>query len=323
MSKRGKIFAALTAVPLICAQIVLGSAVCFAQEPDTQAGSDGYCVISTSAVPEEGGSTKGGGVFRQGDTVTLTATPSDGWKFLYWEKQSQSSSGQSQYGSLAEKFMQPLAEINDVFQWSSGTQASSGTSQSDRVYSAQCVLRAEKNVSYAAYFEKDGAAASPQTSTSKQEASSSQNERATAPPPASGIGTVGANDAASVQRNIALRYVAEAGGTISGAADQQILSGADGQSVTAKPNDGYKFVSWSDGLKTPARQDLKVEESRTLTALFESTAPAQNTALADTSTPQPGTGDDFPRAMLFVIALLGVCLSVFFLHRYQCAKAGG
>ena len=54
-----------------------------------------------------------------------------------------------------------------------------------------------------------------------------------------------------------LTYTADTGGTLTGTSPQTVNYGADGATVTAVPNTGYHFVDWSDGVLTPARQDLK------------------------------------------------------------------
>ena len=46
--------------------------------------SELYSVIATSAVPAIGGTTSGGGVYANGDNVTLSASPNDGDAFAGW-----------------------------------------------------------------------------------------------------------------------------------------------------------------------------------------------------------------------------------------------
>ncbi len=65
-----------------------------------------------------------------------------------------------------------------------------------------------------------------------------------------------------------LTYTAGANGTIAGAASQTVAYGANGTPVTAVPNVGYHFVSWSDGVLTAARTDLNVTANISVTASF-------------------------------------------------------
>ena len=65
-----------------------------------------------------------------------------------------------------------------------------------------------------------------------------------------------------------LTYTAGANGTISGISPQTIIHGGSGTEVTAVPNTGYHFVSWSDGVLTAARTDINVTADITVTASF-------------------------------------------------------
>jgi hypothetical protein len=65
-----------------------------------------------------------------------------------------------------------------------------------------------------------------------------------------------------------LTYTAVAHGTISGASPQTVSHGGNGTLVTAVPNAGYHFVSWSDGVSTAARTDTNVTANHTVSATF-------------------------------------------------------
>ena len=65
-----------------------------------------------------------------------------------------------------------------------------------------------------------------------------------------------------------LTYTAGANGTISGTTPQTVNYGASGTAVTAVPNTGYHFVSWSDGVLTATRTDTNVTADHTVTASF-------------------------------------------------------
>lgn len=61
------------------------------------------------------------------------------------------------------------------------------------------------------------------------------------------------------------------GGVISGTAVQQIYSGEITTEVTAVANEGFRFVSWSDGVTTPTRNDSPSSDLE-VTAVFEELA---------------------------------------------------
>src|SRR5450830_1277675 len=63
-------------------------------------------------------------------------------------------------------------------------------------------------------------------------------------------------------------YTAGVNGTISGTSPQTVNQGASGTVVTAVPNRGYHFVSWSDGVATAARTDTNVTANINATASF-------------------------------------------------------
>ena len=65
-----------------------------------------------------------------------------------------------------------------------------------------------------------------------------------------------------------LTYTAGPGGSIVGTNPQTVDYGTDGTLVTATPNTGYHFVSWSDAYPTAARTDLNVTANVNVTATF-------------------------------------------------------
>jgi len=65
-----------------------------------------------------------------------------------------------------------------------------------------------------------------------------------------------------------LTYKAVAGGAISGPASQKVCGASSGLPVTAVPNDGYKFVEWSDGKKDAVRTDAGGAANAEFTANF-------------------------------------------------------
>ncbi len=72
----------------------------------------------------------------------------------------------------------------------------------------------------------------------------------------------------NVNGSCTLTYLAGAGGTISGTTPQIVAYGGAGTQVTAVPNAGYNFGSWSDSVATAARTDTNVTANKSVTASF-------------------------------------------------------
>ncbi|MES2919982.1 MAG: LamG-like jellyroll fold domain-containing protein [Verrucomicrobiota bacterium] len=70
-----------------------------------------------------------------------------------------------------------------------------------------------------------------------------------------------------------LTYNAGANGTVGGPTPQTVNHGSSGTAVTAVPNSGYAFASWSDDSTANPRTDTNVTASLTVTANFTATGP--------------------------------------------------
>ena len=75
-----------------------------------------------------------------------------------------------------------------------------------------------------------------------------------------------------------LNYTAGENGSISGTTTQTVQHGQSGTEVEAKPNEGYKFVKWSDGVATAKRTDTNVQANLSVKAEF---AKSSTTGLFD------------------------------------------
>lgn len=64
-------------------------------------------------------------------------------------------------------------------------------------------------------------------------------------------------------------YSAGEGGSIQGKTEQEVKYGENAEEVTAVPDEGYKFIGWSDDIETAERQDLNVRRELTVEAHFE------------------------------------------------------
>ena len=85
-----------------------------------------------------------------------------------------------------------------------------------------------------------------------------------------------------------LTYAAAANGTISGTSPQTVTYGASGTTVSAVPNTGYGFTSWSDGSTANPRTDANVTSNVNVTANFAAN-PAAVVALT-----LPANGSSYP-----------------------------
>lgn len=65
-----------------------------------------------------------------------------------------------------------------------------------------------------------------------------------------------------------LTYLAGPGGSVQGDAVQHVANGASGAQVTAVPESGAEFISWSDGRTDNPRLDTGVNDNLTITASF-------------------------------------------------------
>ncbi len=83
-------------------------------------------------------------------------------------------------------------------------------------------------------------------------------------------------------------YTVSEGGYIEGDSDQEIFHGMGTQTVKAIPTSGYKFVGWSDGVKTAERSDI-VYGDMTVTALFEQESAITKTYILTYSAGEGGT----------------------------------
>ena len=68
---------------------------------------------------------------------------------------------------------------------------------------------------------------------------------------------------------LTVTYQAGDGGTIEGDSSQTVFWGEPSRAVTAVPEEGYRFVGWSDGEMSAQRQEPEIEDDFSVTALFE------------------------------------------------------
>jgi len=76
------------------------------------------------------------------------------------------------------------------------------------------------------------------------------------------------NTGSSSTPKYVLSYIAGANGKITGTTSQDIYYGSNATTVTAIPNTGYYFVTWSDGILTAERTDTNIIANKSITATF-------------------------------------------------------
>ena len=74
---------------------------------------------------------------------------------------------------------------------------------------------------------------------------------------------------AIISNGASVEYNATEGGTILGELIQKTPWGQSTSEVVAIPNEGYRFIGWSDGYKGTTRSDILEAESSTITARFK------------------------------------------------------
>lgn len=94
----------------------------------------------------------------------------------------------------------------------------------------------------------------------------------------------------TVYPHVTLEYTARTGGTITGESLQSFHWGDNGTSVTARPDPGYHFVEWSDGVQSDTRQDINVTQDINVAALF-AMDPTPTPTPIPTLTPHPDDSD--------------------------------
>ncbi|XBB67686.1 InlB B-repeat-containing protein [Nocardioides sp. WV_118_6] len=84
-----------------------------------------------------------------------------------------------------------------------------------------------------------------------------------------------------------VRYLAGAGGSVTGDADQTVDHGTGTTAVTAAPDAGFQFVRWNDGSTANPRTDAAVVADLTVTAEFETSIALAAQGHTSGSVPDP------------------------------------
>ena len=224
-----------------------------------------YTVL-VSASPEAGGTVSGGGTYTENTSVTITATPNEGYHFVEWQVLSGGVSIEN------NSFIMPAAEvcIQAVFEADTYTvtlNANGGTINSGDVtsytYGVGAVLPTADNMSYTGHtfngwYEDSSFSGSPVTAISATDTGDKTFYAKWVPvKPGAQSYTV------LVSAN------PEAGGTVSGGGTYTENTYV---TVIAAAKEGYRFAKWTEdgsAVSDSADYAFTVTADRTLTAVFE------------------------------------------------------
>lgn len=72
-----------------------------------------------------------------------------------------------------------------------------------------------------------------------------------------------------VKATYEVTYKCSDGGTLHGIISQTVAYGKDSSEIIAVPDEGFKFLKWSDGVAEPSRSEMSVTRNIELTAIFD------------------------------------------------------
>ena len=107
----------------------------------------------------------------------------------------------------------------------------------------------------------------------------------------------------TIENSHTVRYIAAEGGYIDGETEQLVEDGGSSDVVIARPNSGYEFAGWSDGVSAAGRRELYVHNNITVTAYFTPTG--GTTDPNDPSDPPTEAPDDKKTYTLHYTASVG------------------
>lgn len=205
--------------------------------------------------PGDGGTISGDRdqtVFEGEDGTPVTAIPNTGYRFVSWSPGGSTDAGRTDRNVTEDlAFTANFAKLTYTLTYTAGT---GGTITGE---TPQTVA-----------YNEDGTTVTAKPDNGYRFASWSDGHP-TASRTETGV-TADLSVTANFARTFTLTYTAGTGGTITGDASQTVDQGGNGTTVTATPNVGYRFVSWSPGGSTVAsRTDTNVTANITATATFE------------------------------------------------------
>ena len=196
-----------------------------------------------------------------GGSISSTATPSAGYKFVKWSDNKTTAArtdsnvrADATYTATFEVI--PVETVTLTYTAGANGKITGTTPQTINKGASGTAVTATPNTGYKFVKWSDNKTTAARTDTNVQASA-----------------TYTATFEILPADKVTLTYIAGSGGTISGTATQTIDKGASGTAVTATPNTGYAFEKWSDNKTTATRTDTNVQVSATYTATFKSTSP--------------------------------------------------
>ena len=226
--------------------------------------------ISTSSSPTAGGTTGGGGLFDNGTSATVTASPAAGYRFVNWTEGATSVSTNSSYTFSVSANRTLVANFAQQFTIStSSSPTAGGTTGGGGLYDsgASATVTASPAAGYRFVNWTEGA--SPVSTNPSYTFSVSASR------------TLVANFIQTY--TISTSSSPTAGGTTIGGGTYDTGTSA---TVTATPAAGYRFVNWTEGassVSTNASYTFTVSANRSLVANF-----VQQFTITTSSTPTAG-----------------------------------
>ena len=212
--------------------------------------------VSVSANPAAGGTVSGGGTYNHGATANLTATVSPGYTFEGWYEGNNQVTLNTSYSftvtsdcTLEARYTQNTYTITVNSNWPEGGSATGGGTYH---YGDEISISASANTGFTFSRWSDGNTDNPRTVTVTQDAT---------------------YVAEFTKNSYTITLVPGVGGNASGGGTYYY---GDECTVTALPNTGYSFVSWTENgsvVSTNAIYSFTVTDARTLAANFELAPP--------------------------------------------------
>lgn len=208
----------------------------------------------------EGGTASGGGEYEQGSSVTLTATPENGYRFIAWTENDEQISTDENYTFIADHdrtivaIFMPISKPTYTVHVSSaqgGTVEGSGSYEEGELITVNAT---PDNDYRFLYWEENG----EQVSTDETFTFTADRDR-----------TLVAKFTPIPKPTYTVQISSTQGGVAEGSGSYK-----EGEAVTvnAVPDNGYRFQCWEENgvqVSTEARYSFAAETDRTLVAVFE------------------------------------------------------